>query len=123
MADYDTERMQNLEDILNEKDSDDDDDAALDFTMRRKPGAARGLAGSQGRKILGYKANAQDKTLAGAKSNNEFDGKQLEDIEREMYEKYGFGGAGGEKDGGNDHEPLDSARGNIGKDNVAYSKQ
>ena len=58
MADYDEERMQNLEDILNEKDSDDDDDEPVDFNIRRKGGGAQGMAGTQGRKILGYKATA-----------------------------------------------------------------
>lgn len=70
MADYDEERMQNLEDILNEKDSDDDDDEPVDFSVRRK-GGGQGMAGTQGRKILGYKASGNDKTLAGT---NEFNG-------------------------------------------------
>lgn len=41
-----------------------------------------------------------------------------------MYEKYGFGGSKSDMNSAalNFTEPLDSARGIIGKDNVAYSK-
>lgn len=45
-----------------------------------------------------------------------------------MYAKYGIGGPSAESNGRGNHDkydsrPFDSARGQVGKDKVAYSKQ